>query len=120
MATHSSPVLKLAGLTTVRRQLAARAHRQAFSLDAAVCTFFDVKRFDFLLILEFFICFLWGTFNQRVLRGLGLATGFFVAFFPVLFLAKLAAVADKLASRANLKRDIGGAAVGALQRRTAL
>jgi len=86
-------------------------------LDAAVCTFFDAKRFNFFLILELFICFLWGIFNQRVLRGLGLATGFFVALFPVLFLALLAAVADKLASRANLKRDIGGAAVGALAER---
>ena len=36
-----------------------------------------------------------------------------MTLIPVLFLALLAAVADELASRANLERDIG-AAVGAL------
>ena len=113
MPTHSSPVLKLAGLTTVRRYLATRAHRQGFCLDAAVRTFFDVEAFDFFRIFDLFICFLLGIFNQRVLRGLRLATGFFVTLFPVLSLALLAAVADELASRANLERDIG-AAVGAL------
>ena len=113
MPTHSSPVLKLTGLTAVRRYLATRAHRQGFRLDVAVCTFFDVKIFDFFCIFESFIYFLLGIFNQRVLRGLRLATGFFVTLFPVLSLALLAAVADELSSRANLERDIG-AAVGAL------
>jgi hypothetical protein len=81
-------------------------------LDATVRTFFDVKIFDFFRIFELFICFLLGTFNERVLRVLRLATGFFVTFYPVVFLALLAAVADELASRANLERNIG-AAVGA-------
>ena len=113
MATYSSPVLKLTGLTTVRRYLATRAHRQGFCFDAAVRTLFDVEVFDFFRIFELIICFLLGIFNQRVLRGLRLATGFFVKLYPVLFLALLAAVADELASRANLERNIG-AAVGAL------
>jgi hypothetical protein len=106
-------MLKLAGLTAVRRYFTTRAHRQGFCLDAAVCTFFNVKIFDFFRVFELFICFLLGIFNERVLRGLRLATGFLVTFFPVLFLALLAAVADELASRANLERNIG-AAVGAL------
>ena len=96
MSTHSSPVLKLAGLTAVRRYLATRAHRQGLCLDAAVRTFFDVEVFDFFRFFELFICFLLGIFNHRVLRGLRLATGFFVTLYPVvIFQALLVAVAGK-------------------------
>ena len=37
-----------------------------------------------------------------------------MTLYPVVFLASLAAVADELASRANLERNIGAAVVGAL------